>query len=514
MAKYIFGKYQDQDFCFENSDSGWKCENEFFKDVTFPANIDYKKVKLNILEKYSTVKFFKSHLNEDFSEDQLKEYLKTKLGCLVAGGKIEVTDLFNSPDDQSFTNLKNDVKQKLLDVAEGKEKERTLKTKLLKKAWITLRGANANIRNLNDKQGAYLFAYTKDGTVVEGVSGSKVYGWKIGVKNLDETEIQNRFEKALQVIDNSACVNSVKINSPAQGEAVLVTLDRNKSLGDINNIQKAFREAFTETDDSEKNILGKLFGAVVKTFQELFAKPGAPVDLSDYELMETTEIKMFYSEEEVEVAKEIIGLMGDIEKSDDKSPDEDSSEDEPKAKKPRTGFSSTTFGNRLRKVKAKYPKLYKAASYEAGKLKDDWNQESASVILDAASKAIKNSNWKDKKKLGDVLRQVNLIESEKSFKNDEELSDQEWIDQIITRVKEKLHLIPVENWPTNSDRCQMYYIDDQNKQPAVLGYYDDTVYLQIYGIRDYYERQCGSYGVCRHLGYESVDDAVDFLTSF
>ena len=483
MAGYIFGEYKDKEFMFKRTATGWKGSSgdvKFLENAVLPKEFSANEVKGKLFEKLAAdVTFYKAPLNEALTMTKVKELLQTKLGCLSDNSNADVEELFSEDGE----TLDKTAIEELEAIASGKVKERHLNTTYLKKAWITVRGANQKIRKLDSKQGAYLFAYMNNGDLIEGISGSGVLKYHVDLKDLKAEEIHKRFEDAKASIETDGLVNNFSVVGPKQekGEAIIITLDKKTASTKISELQSTFREVFTAPpkDTSKDNKLVKLIRKAVAGLKDLFnPKNGKTVDLLGYKIQGATDVQMYYSQEEVDLAKNILARVGKTAKKDekpakyepasdtgkkpedkatadktsiDKQPTADKPADKPARKpaekpakkpadKPATKkepadaaskdkrFDDTSLGRRLRRSvykkdgqEATNPEGLKNAR-EAGKnIRQAWNQKDAETLLRASADAINNSAWKDPKALGDTLRQTGLIEKEGAF----ELTDQD-----------------------------------------------------------------------------------------
>lgn len=420
-TNYVFGDYRTSEICFKRFRSGWRNISECseFRNVTFPADYKANIVKGKLLELYGKdIDIFMIRLNEAKTPEQLKELLKTKLGSLGKTNNANVEDLFD--DDQK--SLTSDAFKTLEKITTGKAK-RVLNTKFLTNAWYTLRGANKNIRNLNARQGAYLFAYFSNGKILEGASSPEVLEFSLDFKQTDVNDIHQRFEKAVNAVKDLGIANFTKIKDPSgnAGEAVLISLAKSASVTDLNNLQKTFRDSFTADATPEKKGLVNIVKKFASKLQDLFkAKNGKAVKLQGYSFPETTTFEMYYSQEEIDIAREAMTTLKPKAKKDAKN-DKDSKSKSKTASKSgsdkdggtenKKPFGDTSLGHKLRRpnYKAKHPDTYKKASKAARDLDKDF-KKNAATLLKASGEAIPDSNWDGKERLADVLRQAGLIE--------------------------------------------------------------------------------------------------------
>lgn len=420
-TNYVFGDYGTSEICFKKFRSGWRNISECseFRNVTFPADYKANIVKGKLLELYGKgIDIFMVKLNEAKTPEQLKELLKTKLGSLGKTNNANVEDLFD--DDQK--SLTSDAFKTLEKITTGKVK-RVLNTKFLTNAWYTLRGANKNIRNLNARQGAYLFAYFSNGKILEGASSPEVLEFSLDFKQTDVNDIHQRFEKAVNAVKDLGIANFTKIKDPSGnvGEAVLISLAKSASVTDLNNLQKTFRDSFTADATPEKKGLVNIVKKFASKLQDLFkAKNGKAVKLQGYSFPETTTFEMYYSQEEIDIAREAMTTLKPKAKKDAKN-DKDSKSKSKTASKSgsdkdggtenKKPFGDTSLGHKLRRpnYKAKHPDTYKKASKAARDLDKDF-KKNAATLLKASGEAIPDSNWDGKERLADVLRQAGLIE--------------------------------------------------------------------------------------------------------
>ena len=498
MAGYIFGEYKDKEFMFKRTATGWKGSSgdvKFLENAVLPKEFSANEVKGKLFEKLAAdVTFYKAPLNEALTMTKVKELLQTKLGCLSDNSNADVEELFSEDDE----TLDKTAIEELEAIASGKVKERHLNTTYLKKAWITVRGANQKIRKLDSKQGAYLFAYMNNGDLIEGISGSGVLKYHVDLKDLKAEEIHKRFEDAKASIETDGLVNNFSVVGPKQekGEAIIITLDKKTASTKISELQSTFREVFTAPpkDTSKDNKLVKLIKKAVAGLKDLFnPKNGKTVNLLGYKIQGATDVQMYYSQEEVDLAKNILARVGKTakkgekpakaepasdtgKKPEDKATADKTSTDKPTADKPAKKpadkpatnepadaaskdkrFDDTSLGRRLRRSvykkdgqEAHRPEELKKAR-EAGKnIRQNWTQDDAETLLRASADAIKSSSWQDPKKLGDTLRQVGLIEKTPAF---------ELVDQDKATVKNAVDKLKSEGYDNEDDFAKA--IDDE-----------------------------------------------------
>ena len=505
MAGYIFGEYKDKEFMFKRTATGWKGSSgdvKFLENAVLPKEFSANEVKGKLFEKLAAdVTFYKAPLNEALTMTKVKELLQTKLGCLSDNSNADVEELFSEDGE----TLDKTAIEELEAIASGKVKERHLNTTYLKKAWITVRGANQKIRKLDSKQGAYLFAYMNNGDLIEGISGSGVLKYHVDLKDLKAEEIQIRFEDAKASVETDGLVNNFSVVGPKQekGEAIIITLDKKTASTKISELQSTFREVFTAPpkDTSKDNKLVKLIKKAVAGLKDLFnPKNGKTVDLLGYKIQGATDVQMYYSQEEVDLAKNILARAGKPAKKDEKpakdepasdtgkKPEDKATADKPSTDKPTVDkpakkpadkpvtnepadaaskdkkFDDTSLGRRLRRSvykkdgqEAHRPEELKKAR-EAGKnIRQNWTQDDAETLLRASADAIKSSSWQDPKKLGDTLRQVGLIEKTPAF---------ELVDQDKATVKNVVDRLKSEGYDNEDDFAKAVddelsiYIDD------------------------------------------------------
>ena len=317
MARYIFGENKDQLFYIKKDSDGWTSTLDNFPVNNFTEDTSRNIVVGKLYEQFQNdLDLYSLNLNEALSPEDLKDFLKSKLGCLSDNSTVEVETLL----DDSGEKLSKDAQKALEAIVAGKKTERTLKTKYLSKAWRTAKGTNKAIRNLASKQPVYLFAYLQSGKIIEGASQLKVYN--INLKGLTEEDIHKRFESAIKSISKLCQVNDAALAD--NGEAVIATFTRKATVSELLDVQKAFKTAFTAEEPQEEPQKKSLVSFAKKAFKDLKNKladnEGKEIsvdDLKQYQFKNTEEIVFPYSTEEINTAREALLVLGKTPKKKD-----------------------------------------------------------------------------------------------------------------------------------------------------------------------------------------------------
>ena len=348
MARYIFGENKDQLFYIKKDSDGWTSTLDNFPVNNFTEDTSRNIVVGKLYEQFQNdLDLYSLSLNEALSPEDLKDFLKSKLGCLADNSTVEVETLL----DDSGEKLSKEAQKALEAIVAGKKTERTLKTKYLSKAWRTAKGINKAIRNLASKQPVYLFAYLQSGKIIEGASQLKAYN--VNLKGLTEEDIHKRFESAIKSISKLCQVNDAALADG--GEAVIATFTRKATVSELLDVQKAFKTAFTAEEPQEEPQKKSLVSFAKKAFKDLKNKladnEGKEIsidDLKQYQFKNTEEIVFPYSTEEINTAREALLVLG-------KTPKKKDSTKKDKAKKPAEEKKPETSGE---ETKAEEPKEF------------------------------------------------------------------------------------------------------------------------------------------------------------
>ncbi len=335
MARYIFGENKDQLFYIKKDSDGWTSTLDNFPVNNFTEDTSRNIVVGKLYEQFQNdLDMYSLNLNEALSPEDLKDFLKSKLGCLADNSTVDVETLL----DDSGEKLSKETQKALEAIVAGKKTERTLKTKYLSKAWRTAKGANKAIRNLASKQPVYLFAYLQSGKIIEGASQLKVYN--VNLKGLTEEDIHKRFESAIKSISKLCQVNDAALAD--NGEAVIATFTRKATVSELLDVQKAFKTAFTAEEPQEEPQKKSLVSFAKKAIKDLKNKladnEGKEIsidDLKQYQFKNTEEIVFPYSTEEINTAREALLVLGKTPKKKD-STKKDKAKNPAEEKKPET----------------------------------------------------------------------------------------------------------------------------------------------------------------------------------
>lgn len=334
MARYIFGENKEQLFYIKKDSDGWTSTLDDFSVNNFTEDTSRNIVVGKLLEQFQgDIDLYSLSLEEALSAEDLKDFLKSKLGCLSDNSNVDVEELL----DESGEKLTKEAQKALEAIVSGKQKERTLKTKYLSKAWRTANGANKAIRNLASKQPVYLFAFLQSGKIIEGASKLKVYD--INLKGLTEEDIHKRFENAVKSISKLCQVNDIALAD--NGEAVIATFTRKATVSELLDVQKAFKTAFT-AEEPEEPQKKSLVSFAKKAFKDLKNKlsddAGKEIsidDLKQYQFKKTEEISFPYSTEEINTAREALLVLGKTAKKKPAAKKSTTKKEEPKKEEPK-----------------------------------------------------------------------------------------------------------------------------------------------------------------------------------
>lgn len=449
MTKYIFGTYEDKDFFYKRTKQGWQGSSSDFSPINntvIPVTLSKMGVERKLQEDFPGVNLYKTRLQEGLTSVEAKKLLKTKLGCLQPSGSVDEEKINHLFEDEEQKTLTDEATKVLEDIASSKQKIRIYTTNRLSNAWITIRGANSEIRKLDSHLGAYLFAYLDNGDILEGISGSGVTKYHVDLKDLTLDDIHSRFEDALSSIDmkDKILVNNLKIKGPKNeaGEVALFGISKKASISEINDLQKTFRTVFTKEPDNTKGLVSLIKKAGKKVLDRLFnPKEGKVVLLGGkgdnyYKIIGSNEVKMYYSKEEVDVARMILQKYTLTKPAKDleiESSEEGLSDNHPEEKpsKDTENFQTTEFEKESPTEPGK--SKFKVATENLGK---EWNSEDAQFALKTVSEIMnKTDKIKSKEDLGAFLKKKHIIESEeKSFEYDLEEDDKKFVRGIIRSI--------------------------------------------------------------------------------
>lgn len=335
MARYIFGENKDQLFYIKKDSDGWTSTLDNFPVNNFTEDTSRNIVVGKLYEQFQNdLDLYSLNLNEALSPEDLKDFLKSKLGCLADNSTVDVETLL----DDSGEKLSKEAQKALEAIVAGKKTERTLKTKYLSKAWRTAKGINKAIRNLASKQPVYLFAYLQSGKIIEGASQLKAYN--VNLKGLTEEDIHKRFESAIKSISKLCQVNDAALADG--GEAVIATFTRKATVSELLDVQKAFKTAFTAEEPQEEPQKKSLVSFAKKAFKDLKNKladnEGKEIsidDLKQYQFKNTEEIVFPYSTEEINTAREALLVLGKTAKKKSAAKKPETKKEEPKKEEPK-----------------------------------------------------------------------------------------------------------------------------------------------------------------------------------
>lgn len=392
MARYIFGECKEQPFYLKKTQKGWKTNLEDFPVDCFNEKTSRAIAVGKLLEFYQgDVDIFSLKLSEARTAEDLKKLLKSKLGCLSTDSSCDVESLL---DKDGFLTEK--AQKELEDIVSGTKKMRVLKTRLLRKAWITAKGSNKNIRNIGGNQPVYMFAYLQEGKkerveIIEGATSLKSY--EVKLKSLNRNEIHERFEEAIKAIEDSCTVNNFDITGNGKsGEVFIATFTKKATPTESKKVREAFISAFTSPDPDLKN------KELVKLVRNLEIKDGNDVTteaLADLRFENSAELEFPYSAEEISVARDALTILGK-DKSDDKT-EPDTDKDDKDKTVPETGKMSPEEKTARKNIKDK-----------------GWNKKDAAKILDGlADRLPTNTHITSKKRLTKALKPVAYVDETK-----------------------------------------------------------------------------------------------------
>lgn len=328
-------------------------------------------------------------LKESYSDEELINFLKTKLGLLDTKKvfKKENSTSLNDLTDETIDYLKNIKKDNI----------RKFSTTKLNNAWLTVRGASQTRRDLSSRLPAYLFMYFTDGTFVEGSTKDSIK--KYTGPKLEKTVIDQKLSEIKDDLNSLGLVNIVDLKNPnnKDGKCLIVSLKETTSVVSAQNIVK---EAFTNTSDN-------IFSKLTKSFEKAFKKP-ENVTLTDYIFDSSSEIQMYWTKEEEDIATEILTKASSSKKEINKKDIDTQNQEKPK-KATKKSFNRTFFGKQAKEFIKDTSKLQNFEDARA-ELAKDWNDKDAATVMSNVANIMKHTYTKDKAELTKRLRDMNLIE--------------------------------------------------------------------------------------------------------
>lgn len=327
-------------------------------------------------------------LKESYSDEELINFLKTKLGLLDTKKvfKKENSTSLNDLTDETIDYLKNIKKDNI----------RKFSTTKLNNAWLTVRGASQTRRDLSNRLPAYLFMYFTDGTFVEGSTKDSIK--KYTGPKLEKNVIDQKLSEIKDDLNSLGLINVVDLKNPnnKDGKCLIVSLKENTSITVAQNIIK---EAFTNTSDN-------IFSKLTKSFEKAFKKPES-VTLTDYIFDTSSEIQMYWTKEEEDIATEILSKVSN-KKDTEKTNINTQNQEKPK-KTTKKSFNRTFFGKQAKEFIKDTSKLQNFEDARA-ELAKDWNDKDAATVMSNVANIMKHTYTKDKTELTKRLRDMNLIE--------------------------------------------------------------------------------------------------------
>ena len=316
---FVFGEYKGKDFYIERVCEEWKssAEEPDIYSTDYPRSYYSKNEVIGKLyEKYGAdIDIYRPRLSEARSKTQLKELLTSQLGGLSTNVHVNIKDLFDSAG-----NLEKAAADKLKAITSSKAREpRILETIYLYNAWKAVTGTS-KYRSLKEFVAAYLFLYTRDGRIIEGTP-SGLQEWTVDTKVTNSKDIRNRFKKAISKIEADSIVGEVNsLILEDGGEACLITLAKNdNSVSVLEKLQANFRKIFSqETPQTAKvsvaskasSLLQGIFGNKSnKDSKDVEVKKINSDQLKNILFKMPTKIKMSYTQEEVDLARDILNAF-------------------------------------------------------------------------------------------------------------------------------------------------------------------------------------------------------------
>lgn len=316
---FVFGEYKGKDFYIERVCEEWRssAEEPDIYSTDYPRSYYSKNEVIGKLyEKYGAdIDIYRPRLSEARSKTQLKELLASQLGGLSTNVHVNIKDLFNSTG-----NLEKAAADKLKAITSSKAREpRILETIYLYNAWKAVTGTS-KYRSLKEFVAAYLFLYTKDGRIIEGTP-SGLQEWSVDNKVTNSKDIRNRFKKATSKIEADSIVGEVNnLILEDGGEACLITLAKNdNSVSVLEKLQANFRKIFSQEapQTSKVSIASKASSLLQGIFGNKSNKDSKEVEvkkinsdqLKNILFKMPTKIKMSYTQEEVDLARDILNTF-------------------------------------------------------------------------------------------------------------------------------------------------------------------------------------------------------------
>lgn len=329
-------------------------------------------------------------LKEEYSKEDLLNFLKTKLGLL------DSNEVFKS-DKKDISNLTNSTITYLKNIKENGI--RKYKTTKVNNAWLNVRGASATRRELKSRLPAYIFMYFTDGTFIEGSLENEIKLYK-GAK-IDKDTLKKKFDELEDDLSTFGLVNNYPVQNLNKnlrdGLCLLISL---KSKDMTNNVQTLLNDSFVEDDSG----LLKKINKFSKMFINAIKKP-ENVSLKDFTFISNSEIQMYWTKEEADIATEILNSIKPQNNKQKKEPVKNSEIQKTKKK----SFNKTYFGKQAKEFIKDTSKLQNFEDAR-NELYTDWNDKDAAVVMSNVANIMKHTYTKDKAELTKRLRDMNLIE--------------------------------------------------------------------------------------------------------
>lgn len=329
-------------------------------------------------------------LKEGYSKEDLLNFLKTKLGLL------DSNEVFKS-DKKDISNLTNSTITYLKNIKENGI--RKYKTTKVNNAWLNVRGASATRRELKSRLPAYIFMYFTDGTFIEGSLENEIKLYK-GAK-IDKDTLKKKFDELEDDLSTFGLVNNYPVQNLNKnlrdGLCLLISL---KSKDMTNNVQTLLNDSFVEDDSG----LLKKINKFSKMFINAIKKP-ENVSLKDFTFISNSEIQMYWTKEETDIATEILNSIKPQNNKQKKEPVKNSEIQKTKKK----SFNKTYFGKQAKEFIKDTSKLQNFEDAR-NELYTDWNDKDAAVVMSNVANIMKHTYTKDKAELTKRLRDMNLIE--------------------------------------------------------------------------------------------------------
>lgn len=407
-------------------------------------------------------------LRESYSEEDLITYIGTKLGL------VDTKSVFKSGDNTNVNNLTDSTIEYLKKIHESGVRE--FKTVKVNNAWLTVKGASAARRNLKEQLAAYTFMYFTDGNFVEGSTKAGIKKYKS--LKIDKDILSQKFEDLQDTLSAFGLVNVYPVQNTAEGlkdgMCLILSIKLTESNSVINTIQQQVKGVFSS--DEDEDFLAKLS----KTFISAFNKP-VVTDLKAFEFLSSSLIKMYWTQEEEEIAEAILGLVRDRSSkktnTDSKDQSDTNKNSSTKTKTKKKSFKKTFFGKQAQTV-IKDPNKLQSFEDAVKELASDWNDKDAAVVAGNVANIMKHSYTKDKAELTKRLRDINLIEKVNRTKR--------LLENTYDDILEMFNFDLLENSVfSDKDECLLAKMGMRD----LLNLLDDVAptYLGIYSIVDIYE---------------------------